>query len=329
MNKPIFLLFLCSLILPLLGRGESSDVNTPEENPLGEWYAVGFSLASETADIYRLFEYNESQRSAVLPDLLNQLGVNITDLKTDEYQMLKDGWSDKISGRNARFTFSSDQSSSKMPQALRGFHSFRIAAGKSGSLTPDDVANIQKSVVVVKTTSGHGTGFFISPDHILTNHHVIKDHINVVIRNDFSDVLVKGEVVGYSKIHDLAIIRVDKSDSLNRSILQIGSPSESMVGEEIAIFGYPISDDLGITTTFGKISATRIHKQHGRVFQLSGAEANPGNSGGPLVDAKGTAIGILTFGFDHITDMKGFTFCVSISEAHQLIEKFCPNALSN
>ena len=327
MNKPILLLFLCSLILPLLGKDESSGATPQEEHPLGEWYAVGLALASETADIYRLFEYNESQRSAVLPDLLSQLGVNITDLKTDEYQMLKDGWSDKISGRNARFTFASDQSSSKMPQALRGFHSFRIAASRSGSLTPEDVANIQKAVVVVKTRSGHGTGFFVSPDHVLTNYHVIEGFDNVIIRNDFSEEVSRGKVIGYLESNDLAIVQVEDADSLNRSILEIGSPSETMVGEDIAIFGYPITDKIGITTTFGKISAARDHKQHGKVFQLSGAEANPGNSGGPLVDSKGTVIGVLTFGFDHYTNSKGFTFCVSIAEAQKLIEEFCPDAL--
>lgn len=307
----------------------AQEASTIPEHPLGEWYLVGREMAIETDGIYKTFKYSPEEQLRELIPLLASLNVQVTDLKSEDYKLLKQGWTDFIQGLPAAYGMPADQSASKVVAELRGFHDFKIVVGQSGQLSPDDIEKLQAGVVRIKTKTGHGSGFFISPDYVLTNKHVVKDYQDVEITNDFSDIALQSRVVAKSREFDLALIRVENADKLSRIVLELGDSRSTKTGESITLFGYPLIANLTITTTFGRISARRPNTNHGECFQLSGAEANPGNSGGPLVNNNGQVIGILTFGFDHLTESKGFTFCQTIQQAVPFISNFCPEVLDN
>ncbi|MES2738111.1 MAG: serine protease [Verrucomicrobiota bacterium] len=322
-------LFL-ALLLSLSAPAQEKQKAPPTAHPQAEWYLVGRELALETRPVYKTFQIGPDAQLPVLTQLLSSLSVEVTTLKTEDYKLLKQGWTDALQGLPPAYSMPADQQISKVVAPLRGFHAFSTVVGSSGSLTPDDIEKLQHAVVrIMLPSGGHGTGFFVSPDHILTNKHVTDGHDIVEVSNDFSSQILQGTVIAISEKSDLSLIKVENADRLTRTVMELGDSRDVRAGEEITLFGYPIHARLTLTTTFGRISAKRSGPTFGDVFQLSGAEANPGNSGGPLVNNKGQVIGILTFSLDHITNYKGFTFCITAAQAIHILRPHCPEALVN
>lgn len=141
-----------------------------------------------------------------------------------------------------------------------------------------------------------GTGFIIAPGLILTNRHVVEDD-NGIAYDRFRlnwDASTRqkpayGELLATSKNHDLALLSFPDSTSSGIPIR-----SDIKTGEEIMIIGYPRTDVLGkaIMITSGLISKVPTD-DNPRI--ITDAIANPGNSGGPIIDEYGNAIGVLTW----------------------------------
>jgi S1-C subfamily serine protease len=325
-RRAIYILAMCASSSSLT-MGQAS----PPEHPLGEWYLVGRAMAQESNGIFKAFQYDQKKQIQELTTVLIVLGVQISELRTEDSKMLKQGWSDFIHDLPAAYSIPADQNSSKVVAELQGFHKFNFVVGQSGQLSPDDIERLQAGVVRIKTETGHGSGFFITKDYILTNKHVVDGFEKVKISNDIVDVELIGTVAGMSKDFDIAIVKMENADLLDRISLEIGDSRPVKTGEDISLFGYPIDPSLTVTTTFGRISAKRMHPTLGEIFQLSGAEANPGNSGGPLVDNRGQVIGILTARLTHFkgSEVHGFTYCLTVQQAENLISRFCPEALKS
>jgi serine protease Do len=140
-----------------------------------------------------------------------------------------------------------------------------------------------------------GSGFFISANgELLTNNHVIEGAEKVQIQlNDQTTYDV--EVVGSDPATDIAVLKVVKPDR-EFPILPLGDSNALRVGEWVMAVGNPLNMDH--TITVGVVSAK------GRVLGLADnafenfiqtdAAINFGNSGGPLVNIRGEAIGINT-----------------------------------
>ena len=139
-----------------------------------------------------------------------------------------------------------------------------------------------------------GTGFVI--DHrgrILTNAHVVEDARRVRVRFSESS-LVDATVTGRDVANDLALLRVDP-DHVELHPLPLGDSDSVDVGDPVVAIGNPLG--LRDTITSGIVSA-----EHRRITSPSGvtiddviqtdAAVNPGNSGGPLLDAEGRVIGV-------------------------------------
>lgn len=322
-------LFL-ALLLSLSAPAQEKQKATPTVHSQAEWYLVGRELALETRPVYKTFQIGPDAQLPVLTQLLASLSVEVTSLKTEDYKLLKQGWTDALQSMPPAYSMPADQQLSKVVAPLRGFHTFSTVVSSSGSLTPDDIEKLQHAVVRIKIPSkGHGTGFFVSPDHILTNKHVTDGHDIVEVSNDFSSQILQGTVIAVSKKSDLSLIKVENADRLSRTVMEFGDSREVRTGEEITLFGYPILDNITLTTTFGRISAKRNDQEYGEVFQLSGAESSPGNSGGPLVNNKGQVIGILTFAYNFNANFDGFNFCITAAQAIHILRPHCPEALVN
>ena len=169
------------------------------------------------------------------------------------------------------------------------------------------VRRIRPALVHIATPTGSGSGFVITPGHIITNAHVVETYAAVTV--EFVDgTTTVGSVLGRDATADLACIQVYSQNAL--APLPMGDSDQEQVGEDVIAMGYPLGDILRgePTVTRGIISAKRTHDG---VEQLqTDAALNSGNSGGPLVNAYGSVIGVITWQF---RNSEGISFAVPMS----------------
>jgi putative serine protease PepD len=170
------------------------------------------------------------------------------------------------------------------------------ASDNKGDLVRTVYAAASPSVASVRTGQGSGTGFLVdSNGTIVTNAHVVGDNKQVQVRfNDKGDYH-DAQVLSVDASTDLAAVKVDASDAQGIRPLQLADSDSAQVGDSVVAIGYPLGLDR--TATAGIVSGLerRIESPNGfsidRVIQTDAA-VNPGNSGGPLLNAKGQVIGV-------------------------------------
>ena len=160
-----------------------------------------------------------------------------------------------------------------------------------------------------------GTGFVIDTSgNILTNYHVIKDATKIGVH--FPDgSSVEGKLVGEDSFYDVALIHVDEpAEKLHP--LPLGTTASMRVGDPVIAIGNPLGYDN--TVTAGIISALHrsISSPDGSSRSIpsaiqTDASINHGNSGGPLINARGEVIGINS----QITDRAGIDANIGIGFA--------------
>ena len=162
------------------------------------------------------------------------------------------------------------------------------AALPKATATSTGVSLAAKSVVIVETADGHGSGCIISNDgYIVTNAHVVGQEGQVKIL--MADGLeAKGQVVRVNAEMDLALIKID-ADGL--SAFQLPSSSAAEIGTDVYAIGTPADKELGQTITKGIISGRR--KIEGHALLQTDVSINGGNSGGALVSHTGQLLGIV------------------------------------
>jgi S1-C subfamily serine protease len=145
--------------------------------------------------------------------------------------------------------------------------------------------------------SGVGTGVVIKDDGtILTNFHVILGAKKLRV-TFFDGTEADATVIGVQPEKDLAVIKPQKiPDDLEPAIL--GSSQQLVPGDAVVAVGFPFG--IGPSVSSGVVSGlNRSFKSPDGKQELSGliqfdAAANPGNSGGPLVNMSGEVVGIVT-----------------------------------
>lgn len=171
---------------------------------------------------------------------------------------------------------------------------------------PSHVDPRTRSVVIVRTADSLGTGFYVEPNRIITNAHVVGStstiSLETVSGEKFTGVVRKRDIG-----RDLALIEVTK----------LGQPVELAghivrQGDTVEAIGHPRG--LFFSLTRGVVSALRRHRletgaDHVQIIQMDTTIA-PGNSGGPLY-SKDKVIGINTF---QRRDSSGLNFAVHSSE---------------
>jgi S1-C subfamily serine protease len=140
-----------------------------------------------------------------------------------------------------------------------------------------------------------GSGFVVDKDGtIVTNAHVVGDSEKVQVRFGEESDFVDADVVGVDASNDVAVLKVDPDDA-ELQPLPLGSSAGSQVGDPVVAIGNPFGYTRSVTTGIVSAKQRQITAPNGfsidNVIQTD-ASVNPGNSGGPLLDAQGRVIGI-------------------------------------
>ena len=184
-------------------------------------------------------------------------------------------------------------------------------SGAASSLE-DVIGRALPALVRVETATSLGSGFFIAPDTILTNVHVVGSNTSVSVRRRDGST-VTGRVDAKAPELDVAVIRISNADP-NQLTLTLGSGVHARPGQEVIALGSPLG--LQNTVTRGIVSAVR--EVGGLTLVQTDAAINPGNSGGPLLDRSGLVIGITTLGVKP-ADAQGLSFAIAIEHAQALL----------
>ncbi len=191
-----------------------------------------------------------------------------------------------------------------------------LTAGGQVPLTTAQIAKkVSPSAVVIegKTDSGEalGSGFIISKDgKIVTNLHVIKGMNAASVELANGDSFESVSVLATDDLRDLAILKIAGS---NLPILELGNSDALNIGEPVVIVGSP--KGLEGTVTAGILSSVRDSGDGYNVLQTDAA-VNPGNSGGPLVNSQGQAIGVVSF---ILRSSQGLNFAIPINYVRELL----------
>ncbi len=147
-----------------------------------------------------------------------------------------------------------------------------------------------------KSQASQGTGFFVSADgYVITNAHVVAGCAKIVaIDAEGSRFGLSVERISHAD--DLALL---KADTRRRSFAAFCDPSNINQGKTVVAYGYPFAQFLsssgnvssGLITALAGIDDNPLH------LQIS-APVQPGNSGGPLVDLRGSIIGVVVSKLD-------------------------------
>jgi hypothetical protein len=195
-----------------------------------------------------------------------------------------------------------------------------VAAPAPSSLE-DVVGRVLSAVVRVETDAGTGSGFFVAPDTLLTNVHVVESNAFVTIRRP-DGTTASARVATTAPDFDIAVLKI--SNPLpNQVTIPLGSVATTRVGQEVIAIGSALGM-LQNTVTRGIVSGVR--SVGSATLVQTDAALNPGNSGGPLLDRNGTAVGVNTMGFK---GTQGLNFAVSIDHAHAVLDGRPQPARSN
>ncbi|HSH46037.1 MAG TPA: trypsin-like peptidase domain-containing protein [Longimicrobiales bacterium] len=180
-----------------------------------------------------------------------------------------------------------------------------------------------------RQVAGLGSGFIIHQDGlVLTNEHVVRGASEVVVTlpdgRDFG-----AEVVGTDEVNDLALLRLSANGE-GLPAAPLGTSDDLLIGEWVVAIGNPFGyllSNTEPTVTAGVVSGIDRNiiptGEEGRGYYLgmiqTDASVNPGNSGGPLVNAEGEVIGVNSSIFSRSGGSEGLGFAIPIDRARTVV----------
>jgi S1-C subfamily serine protease len=167
----------------------------------------------------------------------------------------------------------------------------------------------QAAIVDINTTLGQGasaagTGMVLtSSGEVLTNNHVIYGELSISVQITSTGAMYSAHVVGFDQRDDIAVLQLDGASGL--ATMPIGNSSNVRVGDSVTALGNALGRGgapasapgtvtaLNQSITASDESGTEPLETLGGMIQVN-APIKPGDSGGPLLNSNGEAIGMNT-----------------------------------
>ena len=182
-----------------------------------------------------------------------------------------------------------------------------------GVLTPQSTSIDDKAV---------GSGFLVDDSgHIVTNYHVVADALTITVRLH-DGVELSATRLGTSPADDLALLRVDPEAVSGIQPLRLADPTEVTPGQMAIAIGSPFEElnsvSVGVVSGIGRSRRSVLNRPIPDLVQTDAA-LNPGNSGGPLLNAAGEVIGVNS-SVQILSSMQvGVGFAISIKTLNSIL----------
>lgn len=170
----------------------------------------------------------------------------------------------------------------------------------------DVIDSVMPSVVSITTTqyaqragtevaSGYGSGFVYSADGLIaTNNHVVEGAGRIYVTLNGDEQQYEAEIVATDSYSDLAILKIDKT---GLTPVKFGSSSSLRLGDTVFVIGSPYNGLFANSVSSGIVSGLNremVLNSATQTFIQTDAAVNPGNSGGPMFNANGELVSIIT-----------------------------------
>lgn len=272
--------------------------STKSYNNLAEFYAKGYGVKKSKDESFKWYK-----KSAELGDKVAQFKVGYhydygIVVQKDINEAIK--WykkSIKKKYREAQIAMGKiyyyGDKDGNIPKNFKKAANWYYKAAKNTQKDDDYIAK-------VKATSS-GSGFFVTPNHIITNNHVTRGCDEITVKNKGYESNVK--LLDTDSTTDLSIL---VTGSPNNSFLYLRNRKPVVTGEQSIALGYPFSSTLGseLKVTSGNIAALTGIRNNIAKLQLT-SPVQPGNSGGPLLDDNGNVIGIIVSRLEKSKEITG------------------------
>ncbi|MCL6515684.1 MAG: trypsin-like peptidase domain-containing protein [Alicyclobacillus sp.] len=214
------------------------------------------------------------------------------------------------------------------------------AAGWAGAPAGADVTAVYRAVspgvatITAVTAAGKsdnpqediGTGFLIdNQGDLATNEHVVSGKKTVAVK--LGGRTYTGQVLGTDPMDDLAVVRISPPPDVRP--LSLGSAEGLQPGQPVIAIGNPFqltnSVSAGIISGLNRSMPTDSGRLMSGLIQIDAA-LNPGNSGGPLLNASGQVIGINTAIESPVAGFVGIGFAIPIDRFVHLLPSLLQGA---
>ena len=167
-------------------------------------------------------------------------------------------------------------------------------------------------------SQGLGSGFIVSPDgYIVTNAHVVDGASEVTVKlTDRREFTAK--VIGTDKRTDIALIKIDAK---NLPALDLSAPPGVRQGEWVIAIGSPFGFENSVSS--GLVSGVHRALPGGQMtpFIQTDVAVNPGNSGGPLLNAAGQVVGVNSQIYSRSGGYMGLSFAIPADVAMKVADQ--------
>lgn len=195
--------------------------------------------------------------------------------------------------------------------------------GSKGGSQPSPAPAAPENKAPKKPQISTGTGFFVTPTgHVVTNNHVTQGCTSIEVGYS-GGLLQKATLLAHDRRNDLALLKTDFEPTVVPKL-----KSRIRVGDNIYVYGFPLSGLLSKTGNFtvGYVTAAAGVADDSTKLQIS-APIQPGNSGGPMMDAYGNVVGVIVSKLNvlrvakHIKDVpQNVNFAIKASLAITFLE---------